>query len=159
MTLRATNTYIFFKILPYLILFVVVYYYRELFIITLDEPLHNEIPLGEYVSWLILTIYIYKFLCIRMITYTITQDSIIIKRGVFNRTTNYINFYRIKDFRIYRSFFARIIGVMDVTLMSSQRFNKLLTMSGIPNSNLVEILRNQVEEGRRTNRVYEVDHG
>lgn len=159
MTLRATNLYIFFKRLPYLILFFVVYYLKGSLIFPANELLQYEFPLGEYISWLILMIYIYQFLCLRMITYTITQDSIIIKRGVFTRKTNYINFYRIKDFRIYRSFFARIIGVMDVTLISSQRFSKSLTMTGIPNSRLVENLRSQVEEGRRTNRVYEVDRG
>lgn len=101
--------------------------------------------------------YIYRVLYIATTKYELNADHIRYTRGLLGIKDDYINYYRIKDLRRYRSLFMRIIGVMEVTLITSDRSEPILTLKGLPLSNVQEYLRNEVEMARLRNGVYEVD--
>lgn len=109
------------------------------------------------ISILFFLIYLYRFLYIVTTRYTFNSDHIKYTRGILGIREDYINYYRIKDIRVYRSVPMRIIGVMEVTLITSDKSEPVLNLRGIPTCNVHEVLRNEVELSRRESGVYEVD--
>lgn len=101
--------------------------------------------------------YAYKVLLIRSRKYIISKEQVIYKRGIFSIATDYLELYRVKDYKEYRPFFMRLISTMKVTLFTSDRSKRYLKMEGIPNSPVVAKLRELVELNRGLKRVYEVD--
>lgn len=109
------------------------------------------------ISSLFVLTYIYRYLLIRSIKYDISEDQLNYTRGVFSIRTDYIELYRVKDFSKTRSFVLRIINAMSITLDTSDKSHPRFHMIGIPKSNLLETLRDLVEQARIDKRVFEVD--
>lgn len=117
-----------------------------------------EMPDSVNLSALLIVLYyIYKVLLIRSNSYTITDQQIIFRRGLFSVYTDYVEIYRIKDFKEQRPFLLRLIGTMNVVLISSDRSVPNLTLKGIPSQAFVRSLREDVEYNRGIKRVYEID--
>lgn len=114
--------------------------------------------MGKLVLVIFLLVYAYKVLYLTRTTYSFENEHLEITRGLFSIQNDYIQYYRIKDLKRFRSFGARIINTMDVTLITSDRFNQSVLMYGIQNDkHLPNELRNLVEKERANKRVFEVD--
>ncbi len=100
---------------------------------------------------------VYRFLLAQSYSYTFEADQIIIKYGVFNIYTQYIELFRVKDFNMYRSLLMRCIGVMRINIYTSDVTQKILQIHGVPKSDFVLELRRLVMQSRRNNGVFEVD--
>lgn len=103
---------------------------------------------------LMLLIYILNFLYIKSIVYTITDEQILYKRGVFTITTDYIELYRVQDFKIVRTFMLRFIGGMNYTMETMDKSHPIFELQGIPKSDIDTIIRNLVEENRARKNVF-----
>lgn len=115
-------------------------------------PLWMNIP-----SLVLIFYYIYKVALIRSNSYTISEEQIIFERGIFSISIDYIEIYRVKDFRQTQPFLLRIIGCMNLEIVSSDRYQPVLLLEGIPQQLIVPSLRKDVEHLRGTKRVYEID--
>ncbi len=111
------------------------------------------------IGTLLLLLYIYKVIYIKMSIYEFGDSHLKITKGIFSITTDYLQYYRVKDYIKYRSLWMRILGVMKITLVSSDRTAPVLFLTGILNSNLVELIRETVENKRLQAGVYEIDQG
>ena len=100
-----------------------------------------------------LLIYIMKYLHIKSIVYTITEDQIKYKRGLFTITTDYIEMYRILDFTEVRTFLLRFISGMSFSVETTDKTHPSFVFSGIPKSNIDQYVRNLVEDCRSRKRV------
>ena len=100
---------------------------------------------------------LYNFYFIRTIVYELTRSQIKYSRGVFTLTTDFLELYRVKDIVQLQPFLLRLIGVMNLTIKSSDKTHPCLVLKGIPLSNLADTLRDVVENSRKNNRVFEVD--
>lgn len=109
------------------------------------------------VSCIFVGIYIYQYLYIRSISYTIDKDQILFVRGIFTIKTDYFELYRVKDYVLVRSFLMRFIKAMTLTLVTSDKTHPEFSLVGIPKSNIDITIRERVEKVRETKRVFEVD--
>ncbi len=102
---------------------------------------------------LMLVIYLLHFMYLRSIVYTITEEQIIFKRGIFTINIDYIELYRVLDFNETRPFLMRFIGAMNFSMETSDKSHPTFTLTGIPKSNVDTLIRNLVEKNRKTKRV------
>lgn len=98
--------------------------------------------------------YILHFLYIKSMVYTITEEQILFKRGIFTIRTDYIELYRVLDFTVVRSFLLRIIGGMTFTLETTDKSHPMFEFTGIPKSDIDDYIRELVERNRSRKNVY-----
>ena len=94
----------------------------------------------------------------RFVKYTLTNERLIIQKGILTRTTDEIELYRVKDIRLVEPFLQRLVGLSVIEITSSDRTNPNLSLAGIKNGDVLRNnLRNQVERLRTNKNVREVD--
>lgn len=105
----------------------------------------------------LLLIYLYRVLYIKTSQYIITAEQIQYKRGIFSIEIDYVELYRIKDFKIRKPLLLRLISAMEIHLESSDKSHPVIQMLGVASNDLVDIIRERVEVNRMNKRVFEVD--
>ena len=93
-------------------------------------------------------------------TFEVTEDRLILHRGVFNKSIDEIELYRIKDIRIDFSLINQMAGVGTISLMSSDETTRTgeLVMRQVPQAaRRREELRSLVDAARRQRGVREFD--
>jgi uncharacterized membrane protein YdbT with pleckstrin-like domain len=100
---------------------------------------------------------VFRFLYIRNIRYTLTPEILRISRGIFFKRTDQVELYRLKDYVVIRSFLLQMFGLMDVELKGTDPENPVVWLRGIPFSDLVDTIRNHVQNARGVNKIYEIN--
>ena len=86
--------------------------------------------------------------------YSLTEDKLIIERGIFNRIEEEIRLYRILDFTLKRSFGERIFGLGTIHCCSADKSTPEFDIARIKDSQRVKnIISDAVEKARAKNRV------
>ncbi len=101
---------------------------------------------------------LYKYFLIISSTFYLTDQQLIIQRGVFTKTVNYLELYRIKDVLVEQPFWMKALGLMNITLLSFDKEESLLVLKGIKISDLPQSIRNHVQECRQRNKVLTIDN-
>ena len=99
----------------------------------------------------------YRFLYIRSISYLVTTQYIRTARGLFFRRIDTVELFRIKDYIITEPLLLQLFRLMDVELRTTDPENPVLWMRGIPQSNIIDTIRERVLETRQHNRIYEIN--
>lgn len=90
--------------------------------------------------------------------YHFAEDRLIKEFGVLNKYKENLEFYRIKDYSIFRSFISRIFRLSDLTIISTDRTHPRLDLRGITNFNdKHQLFRKYVEKSTETGRGREID--
>ena len=122
--------------------------------------------LGTYVMsilffWLLLIpvfIALWRFLVVKTWKIKITNQRLIEEKGVFSKTTEELELYRVKDIRLDQPFFYRLVGLSNVILVTSDRTNPIVTIPAVTDgTNLKEKLRTAVDIRRDKKGVRETD--
>jgi uncharacterized membrane protein YdbT with pleckstrin-like domain len=100
---------------------------------------------------------VYRYLFIRRITYTVTEEYLQISRGLLFRRIDTIELFRVKDYVLEQPLLLQILRLMDLQLITTDPLNRVVWLRGIPMSDLVEQLRERVLATRRFNRIYELN--
>ncbi|KAA5533199.1 PH domain-containing protein [Taibaiella lutea] len=101
---------------------------------------------------------LYHYLIVNAATYTITNQRLISKVGLFNRATSEIELYRVKDVHLFEPLQLRMFGLGTIHLISSQRSSPLFELKAIKGAvELREQLRHLVENRRNEKGVGEYD--
>ena len=101
---------------------------------------------------------LWRYLVVRMEVFELTNERLLITRGVINQTVDEIELYRIKDSFLRRSWWMRLTGLASIQLETSDRTMPKLTIPAIRGgAELRELLRKQVELQRDKKRVREMD--
>ncbi len=99
-----------------------------------------------------------KYLVTRTTSYQLTADRLVCQQGVFYRTQDEIELYRIKDYTVVAPLLYRWLGLADLVLATSDKTHPTLVLTGIADAHSVkELIRNQVEELRVQKGVREID--
>ena len=101
---------------------------------------------------------LYKYFLIISSTFYLSDQQLIIQRGVFTKTVNYLELYRIKDILVEQPFWMKALGLMNITLLSFDKEESLLVLKGIKISDLPQSIRNHVQECRQRNKVLTIDN-
>ncbi|NHA03246.1 PH domain-containing protein [Mucilaginibacter sp. HC2] len=99
----------------------------------------------------------YRILYIRSFQYFITTEYIRITRGIFFKRIDQVEMFRVKDFIITQSFILQLFKLMNLTLISTDHSNQIINLQGIPESDIVDTLRDRVQEARHNNNIYELN--
>lgn len=122
----------------------------------------NIIPfiLSVLFIWLIFPLFIIlrKWLVTKTTTYELTNQRLTTRSGVFNKTVDELELYRIKDHRLDQPFFLRIFSLGNIILDTSDKTHPTVVISAISNVDKIRgDIRTFVEERRDNKRVREVD--
>jgi uncharacterized membrane protein YdbT with pleckstrin-like domain len=99
----------------------------------------------------------YRFIYIRNIRYEISPEIIRISRGLFFKRIDQVELFRVKDYILTRPLLLQLFGLMDLELKSTDPVNPIIWLRGIPFTDLVDIIREHVQEARQHNRIYEIN--
>lgn len=99
----------------------------------------------------------YRYLYIRNIRYVVTDEIIRVTRGIFFKRTDQVELFRVKDYILEQPFVLQIFRLMDLCLKSTDPENPVIWLRGIPYSDLVDRLREHVQQARQHNRIYEIN--
>jgi Predicted membrane protein len=89
--------------------------------------------------------------------YTISNTRIIIESGMMTRRRKEIRLYRIRDGSTKRNMLERILGIGDITVISTDADMPVFVLRNVRKAVAVtDILLNAADEARKANRAYEV---
>ncbi len=103
---------------------------------------------------------LWQWLVVRNTRYQLTDQRLKSTRGIFNRVTEDLELYRVKDTRFAQSFWQRLVGIGDIELSTSDATTPVVRLANIANADSVrDTLRGLVEKRRDAKRVRELDLG
>jgi uncharacterized membrane protein YdbT with pleckstrin-like domain len=92
--------------------------------------------------------------------YVLTDQRLKNTRGVFNRVTDDLELYRVKDTHFQQTFWQRMAGIGDIVLSTSDATTPTIVIADIHGAESVrERVRGLVEQRRDAKRVRELDVG
>ena len=99
----------------------------------------------------------YKYIEMMLFTkWIIGEEQIRINRGIFIRSVDYIELYRVYDYQQRQSFIQTMIGNVTFYIYSGDKSNPILKIYGIPASlNVIQEIRNRVELQKQKKGIYE----
>jgi hypothetical protein len=98
---------------------------------------------------------LYRFIYLRSIRYHIGSEQLICEHGVFQRSVNYMELYRVVDFAEHQTLMQQLCGLKSVTMLSMDRTTPKLDMTGISKSyDVVSVIRTRVETNKRIDKIW-----
>jgi len=110
--------------------------------------------------WLVVPIFIaiWKWLVLRNVEYELTTERLKLREGVFNKSIDELELYRVHDYKLDKPFWQRIFSLGTITLKTADESNPVVVLKGVRESERVfELLRTYVEECRVKKRVLPLD--
>ena len=99
-----------------------------------------------------------RYLITRTTSYQLTADRLTCQQGIFHRTLDEVELYRIKDYTVEAPLLYRWLSIADLVLVTSDKTHPTLVLRGITDAYSVkELIRKQVEELRIQKGVREID--
>ena len=85
-----------------------------------------------------------------------TREQIKIYQGVLSKRINYIELYRVYDYEEKQSFIQSLINNTNIYIYSGDKSTPELLMNGLKaNSDIIQTIRNRVEEQKKKKGIYE----
>ena len=110
--------------------------------------------------WLVFPLFIilWKWLEVKNIKYELSSERLKTRSGVLNKTTNELELYRVKDYRLDRPLLLRLFSVGNLVLETSDKSSPTVVIQAVPDGEeLLGKIRHYVEIRRDQKRVREVD--
>jgi uncharacterized membrane protein YdbT with pleckstrin-like domain len=113
--------------------------------------------IGAILAFIILLIILYRYVDMLLCTkWIITDEQIVIKRGVFLRSVNYIELYRITDYEERKTLIQMLLRNKSIIVRSGDKSHPELCMFGLRGGNsIIPIIRQRVEKQREIKQIYE----
>lgn len=101
---------------------------------------------------------VYRFLKVSSREYRLTSERLLITNGIFSKTTDTLELYRVKDMRMVQPFSLRIFGLENIELITSDKSTADIVLDSVPKSaGLGDLCRNHVEACRQAKGTREVE--
>lgn len=141
-------------------------------ILYIDEILKQQLPvhfipekltvhlcrLPHYLGAFVLLNLAYQVLRVYCIRYEIHAEELRYYSGIFRRKHEFIENYRIKDYRVERPLVYRLFGLGNLIIYTSDKTTPVFRLDAIRDpEEKYKILRGLVELNRREKHVFEVD--
>ncbi len=95
----------------------------------------------------------WKWLLVKSHRFTLTDQRIIVTKGVFSKNTNETELYRVRDTSIEEPFFYRMFGVGNILVFSTDDAEGKLSFEAFPKPHWIkDQIRNYAEVCRRNRR-------
>ena len=130
----------------------------------LGMALYPFMPKWPYISWAYLAMYALllitlatRYAVLRAFSWEISDVKICRRHGILTRQTDYIELYRVVDYRESQTFLQRLFGVKTVVIISTDKSDPSMLICGVPaKADLVTHTRNLVEQNKKENHIYEI---
>lgn len=100
---------------------------------------------------------ILEFVALKRKVFVISSETLLYDRGIFSRSADYIELYRVVDFQERQSFLQQIVGLKTVIVYSGDRTTPQLHIPGLEyRSCIIEEMRRRVEYNKTRRGVYEI---
>jgi len=144
--LKPSPIFAFFKITPFVIC-----------AIGFTWLANRYFPMLIWLSVFSMLLAIYRYIFIRRVIYLVTPQYIRITKGIFFKQIDTVELFRVKDYIITEPFLMQIFKLMDLHLKTTDPENPILWLRGIPQSDIIDIIRERVLESRQHNRIFEIN--
>lgn len=99
-----------------------------------------------------------RYLQTKCTVYEVTMERLKTTEGILSKTTDRLEFYRIKDIEKRQPLLYRLCGIENVQLNTSDTSSPLVIIEAVPQSvGLADLIRNHVEAIRQQKGVREID--
>lgn len=99
----------------------------------------------------------YRLAYLRRIYYHVGSEQLICEHGVFQKSVNYMELYRIVDFYEHQSLMQQLCGLKTVTVFSMDRTTPRLNIMGVKRgADVVSLIRERVEYNKQRKGIYEI---
>jgi uncharacterized membrane protein YdbT with pleckstrin-like domain len=100
---------------------------------------------------------IWAWLKVKCRVYTLTTERLLTEDGVFNKSQDTLELYRVRDLQVNEPFWPRLFGLQNIQLLATDLTTEHVLLDYMPKSvGLPDHFRKQVEECRQRKRVREV---
>ncbi len=114
------------------------------------------IAMGSLAAFILIFL-VLRYVMLVNVKWLVEEETLCRIKGIFSKQTDYIEMYRITDYKENQSFLQRIMGVKTVTVYSTDRSDEVTDIPGVPaDMNLIGIIRDNVEKCRKDKRIYEI---
>lgn len=114
------------------------------------------ITMGSLAAFILIFL-VLRYVMLVNVKWLVEEETLCRIKGIFSKQTDYIEMYRITDYKENQSFLQRIMGVKTVTVYSTDRSDEVTDIPGVPaDMNLIGIIRDNVEKCRKEKRIYEI---
>ena len=114
------------------------------------------IAMGSLAAFIMIFL-VLRYVMLVNVKWLVEEETLCRIKGIFSKQTDYIEMYRITDYKENQSFLQRIMGVKTVTVYSTDRSDEVTDIPGVPaDMNLIGIIRDNVEKCRKEQRIYEI---
>lgn len=110
--------------------------------------------------WLVIPLFVilWKWLVVKNTKYELTTERLRLRYGVFNKKSDELELYRVRDYKLDEPFFLRIFSLSNIVLTTSDKTHPRVVLEAITDGEeLREKLRKYVEICRTRKGVREVD--
>lgn len=90
-------------------------------------------------------------------SYFLYKEVLIVKSGIIAVRFDFLELFRVKDYRVTRSMVERFLGLMSLTLYTRDISSPTLFLPGIKVSELPDQIRDFVQESRIKNHIFEIN--
>jgi len=144
--LKPSAIFAFLKITPFIICALLTLYIANRYF--------NELL---WLSLLSMLCAIYRYIFIRRVIYLVTTEYIRVTKGIFFKQIDTVELFRVKDYIITEPFLLQIFKLMDLHLKTTDPENPIIWLRGIPQSDIIDIIRDRVLSTRQHNRIFEIN--
>ena len=114
------------------------------------------IAMGSLAAFILIFL-VLRYVMLVNVKWLVEEETLCRIKGIFSKQTDYIEMYRITDYKENQSYLQRIMGVKTVTVYSTDRSDEVTDIPGVPaDMNLIGIIRDNVEKCRKEKRIYEI---
>lgn len=118
----------------------------------------SELPF--YLILIPIVLAFWQFLSVQNTIYELTNERLITHEGIFTKTIDELELYRVRDFRIQQPFHLRVVGLANIVLVTADITSPILILRAVPNAReLLNEIRTLVEARRDAKGVRAVDVG
>ncbi len=119
-----------------------------------DMPFRNVVLI---VSLLLTLCLVYRFFYLRFMKFLVGTEQLVIEQGIFQRKIEYIELYRVVDFREHQTLIQQLLGLKTISIYSGDRTTPRLDIIGAKSSlDYVSVIRERVITSRKNNGIYEI---
>lgn len=99
---------------------------------------------------------LYESVFLKKMLFIVTDEQLIIQKGVFQRTNDYVELYRIIDFKEHQNILGQILGIKEISIYSTDKTNPVIRLCGVLNqSDMVKVIRERVIYNRSKRNIHE----
>ena len=108
-------------------------------------------------SVLLAILLIARYITLTAVLWIINDNTLCRICGVFSRHTDYMELYRVVDYSESQTFWQKLWGVKTVSIISTDKTDRTMVMYGISaRRDIVQEIRNRVENCKKQRRIYEI---